>query len=104
MSEVSLSAGWVFLIAGAIGIIGAITGKRFSWKSSEYLTSEEDRADEGPISPLIRWIIIGICAIVCAYGVIQLQRDHGWNPFIKGTSSQAGAPVRWRNESRPCKM
>ncbi len=87
MSDLPISAGWVFFIGGVLGIVTVLRAKNFSWKNSEFLTTEEDRKQEVPMTPLRRWILVGICVLISAYGAVQLQRDHAWNPFPGGRAA-----------------
>jgi hypothetical protein len=84
MSDIPISAAWVFLLGGILGVISVLLAKNFSWSNSEFLANEEDRKQEVPMTPLRRWILVGICISVSAYGAVQLQRDHAWNPFPSG--------------------
>ncbi len=84
MSDLPISAGWVFFLGGIVGIISGLCAKRFSWSNTEFLRTEEDRKEEVPMTPLRRWILVGVCALISVYGAIELQRVHGWNPFSSG--------------------
>ena len=81
MGDLPISANWVFFLGGILGIVSVLCAKNFSWSNSEFLTTEEDRKQEVPMTPLRRWILVGVCLLITAYGAIQLQRDHAWNPF-----------------------
>jgi hypothetical protein len=84
MENLPISAGWVFLIAGIAGMVTVTRAKTFSWKNYEFLTSEEDRKQEVPMTPTRRWILIAICVGLAAYGAIRVQQDRDWNPLHKG--------------------
>jgi len=84
MGDLPISAGWVFFLGGILGIVSVLRAKTFSWSNSEFLTTEEDRKQEVPMTPLKRWILVGVCILIGAYGAIQLKRDHAWNPFPSG--------------------
>jgi hypothetical protein len=84
MENLPISAGWVFLIGGIAGIVTVIRAKTFSWKNYEFLTSEEDRKQEVPMTMVRRWILIAICVGLAAYGGARVQQDRDWNPFHKG--------------------
>jgi hypothetical protein len=84
MGDLQISGNWLFFIGGVVGIVSVLRAKTFSWSNSEFLATEEDRKQEVPMTPLRRWILVGICVLISAYGAIQLQRDHAWNPFPAG--------------------
>lgn len=84
MQVSQFSAGWILLIGGLVGFIAVLRAKSFSWKNMEFLTSEEDRKKEVPMTPLRRWLLIIICILIASYGAIQIERDRGWNPFSNG--------------------
>jgi hypothetical protein len=84
MENLQASAGWVFLIAGIAGMVTVIRAKTFSWKNYEFLTSEEDRKQEVPMTIARRWILIAICVGLALYDGIRVQQDRDWNPLHKG--------------------
>jgi hypothetical protein len=84
MENLQVSAGWVFLIGGIAGMVTVIRAKTFSWKNYEFLTSEEDRKQEVPMTIARRWILIAICVGLAIYGGIRVQQDRDWNPLHKG--------------------
>lgn len=51
MSNMSISPGWLALISGVIGLFNAGRSKTVTWKNFEFLTSEEDRKREVPMTP-----------------------------------------------------
>ena len=81
MGDLPISASWVFFLGGILGIVAVLRAKNFSWSNSEFLPTEEDRKQEVPMTPFRRWILVGVCLLISAYGAIQLQRGHAWNPF-----------------------
>ena len=90
LENLPFSSGWVYLIGGLAGIVTVSCSKKFSWKNYEFLKSEDDLKEEVPMTPLKRLILIGICVLIGAYGAMEVQRDHGWNPFsAKATQHQA---------------
>jgi hypothetical protein len=82
-----ISAGWVFFIGGAAGIVTVIRAKTFSWKNYDFLTSEQDRKEELPMTPARRWILVAICVGLAIYGGARIHQDRDWNPFHKGGMS-----------------
>jgi hypothetical protein len=87
MQNLPISAGWVFLIAGIVGIVTVIRARTFSWKNYDFLTSDEDRKREVPMTAARRWILIAICVGLAVYGGTRVQQDRDWNPFHKGGGS-----------------
>ena len=84
MSDLPISADWVFFLGGMLGIISILRAKNFSWSNSEFLPTEEQRKKEVPMTPLKGWILVGVCVLISVFGAVQLQRDHAWNPFPSG--------------------
>jgi hypothetical protein len=85
------------LLGGISGVVTVIRAKTFSWKNYEFLTSEEDRKQEIPMTMVRRWILIAICVALAVYGATRVQQDRDWNPFDKGgvstTSSEHSIAV-----------
>lgn len=86
MNNLPVSPGWVCLVLGISGIVTSSVAKTFSWKNTEFLSTEEDRKAETPMTPLKRSTIIGICLAIATYGAFRIQQDHNWNPTRQGTS------------------
>jgi hypothetical protein len=84
MSDLPISAGWVFFLGGILGTISIFRAKNFSWSNSEFLPTEEPRKQKIPMTPLKRWILVGVCVLISVFGAVRLQRDHAWNPFPSG--------------------
>ena len=81
MFHLSISPGWIFLIGGVVGLFNVSCAKTFAWKGSEFLTSEEDRKREVPMTPARRWSLIALYVGLTVWGAIWVQRDHNWNLF-----------------------
>ena len=80
MGDLPISGNWVFFIGGIVGVISVLRAKKFSWSNSEFLT-EEGRDEDVPMTMRRRLILLAVCALICTYGAIQLQRERAWNPF-----------------------
>ena len=50
----------------------------------EGVITEEDYKTEVHITPKKRWIIVGVCMLIAAFGVFRIQQDRNWNPFQSG--------------------
>ena len=37
------------------------------------------------VTPLTRWIIVGICVVIVTFGVFKVLQDHNWHPFQSAT-------------------
>jgi ABC-type enterochelin transport system permease subunit len=47
--------------------------------------AKEDYKAEVLMTPLIRWMIVGICVVIATFGVFKVQQDRNWHPFQSGT-------------------
>jgi len=78
-----ISAGWLWLLGGVLGALRNATAKRY-YKSDfngEFLSTEEDRKTEVPMTPMKRWAIVAACVVIALVGIWLIQRDGNWNPF-----------------------
>lgn len=41
--------------------------------------------DYKAVTPLTRWIIVGICVVIATFGVIKGLQDRNWHPFQSAT-------------------
>jgi hypothetical protein len=79
-----LSTGWFFLVRGVWGAIANAIAKRFyksDFASSDGVIPPEDYKTKVLITPMKRWIIVGICGLLAVVGVLIIHHDHNWNPF-----------------------
>ena len=81
VGDLPISGNWVFFIGGIVGVISVLRAKKFSWSNSEFLKTEEERDEDVPMTMRRRLILLAVCALICTYGAIQLQRERAWNPF-----------------------
>ena len=88
-----ISVGWFSLVGGAVGAFRVAIAKKFfksDFANMEGVITEEDYKTEVPISPLKRWIIVGICILLAVFGLIKIQQDRNWNPFqLEGQAAPA---------------
>jgi hypothetical protein len=83
----SFSMGWLCLFGGVVGALRVSTAKKFyksDFENSDGIIAEEDYRTEVPITPLKRWIFVGICLLVASIGAFKIQQDRNWNPFESG--------------------
>jgi hypothetical protein len=84
----SFSIGWFLLFGGVVGTLRVSTSKKFyksDFENTDGIIAEEDFKAEVPITQLRRWIFVGICVVIAAFGVFKIQQDRNWNPFQSGT-------------------
>jgi hypothetical protein len=85
----NLSVGWFCLVGGAVGAFRTAIAKKFyrsDFANQEGVITEADRTTEVPMTHLKRWLLVGICILVAVFGVLLIQKDHGWNPFRAGAA------------------
>ncbi len=87
VGDLPISGDWVFFIGGIIGVISVLRAKKFSWSNSEFLETDEERDEAVPMTMLRRIILLSVCALICTYGAIRLQREHAWNPFNRSSQT-----------------
>jgi hypothetical protein len=87
VGDLPISGNWVFFVGGIIGVISVLRAKKYSWSNSEFLKTQEERDAEGPMTMRKRLILLAVCALICSYGAIQLQREHAWNPFNRSSQT-----------------
>jgi hypothetical protein len=86
-AEVNISLGWFCLLGEALGAFRVATAKKFyksDFANQEGVITEEEQKTEVTLTPLMRWMIVGVCIAVAIYGGIPIQDDHAWNPFSNG--------------------
>jgi hypothetical protein len=85
----NLPVGWFCLLGGAVGAFRIAIAKNFygsDFANQDGVITEADRKTEVPPTPLKRWLLVGICILVAVFGVLLIQKDHGWNPFRAGVA------------------
>ena len=87
MGDLPISGNWIFFIGGIVGVISVLRAKKFSWSNSEFLKTEEERDEDVPMTMRRRLILLAVCALICTYGAIQLQRERAWNPFNRSSQT-----------------
>jgi hypothetical protein len=43
------------------------------------------KEDYKAVTPLTRWIIVGICVVIVTFGVFKVLQDRNWHPFQSAT-------------------
>lgn len=43
------------------------------------------KGDYKAVTPLTRWIIVGICVVIATFLVIKVLQDRDWHPFQSAT-------------------
>jgi hypothetical protein len=79
-----VSSGWFCLVGGVLSAVGVATIKKFflsDCANSDGVIKQEDYTAEVRLTPMERWIIVGICALVAVAGALIVQHDFNWNPF-----------------------
>ena len=92
----SFSIGWFCLFGGVVGALRVSAAKKFyksDFANTDGIIAEEDYKTEVPMTPLKRWMIVGVCVVIAAFGVFKIQQDRNWNPFQSGGGA---APVSVR--------
>lgn len=87
-----ISIGWFCLVGGVVGAIRVAIAKKFfksDFASREGVITEEDYKTEVQITPMKRWIIVGVCVAIAVFGMFKIQQDQNWNPFQPGGSVTA---------------
>jgi uncharacterized membrane protein YdcZ (DUF606 family) len=82
-----ISVGWFCLIGGVVGAFRVAIAKKFlrsDFANMEGVIAEADYKTEVHITPKKRWIIVGVCVVIAAFGVFRIQQDRKWNPFQSG--------------------
>jgi hypothetical protein len=51
------------------------------------------REDYKAVTPLTRWIIVGICVVIVTFGVYKVLQDRNWHP-IQSATEVAPSTVR----------
>jgi hypothetical protein len=94
----NISLGWFCLVGGVVGAASTAIAKTFhrsDFANQEGVISGKEREAEVLMTPLRRWFLVGICVALAIYGVMRIQRDHGWNPFHSVASSGSTPRSRW---------
>ena len=89
-----LSMGWIFLLAGVIGVMQNLRATHFSWINDDGNLSHEQRSKfQTPMTPKLRILAISICLALMAGGVWKIQHDHWWNPFLGHPTDRQLSPA-----------
>ena len=71
------------MVGGVLGAVRVSSAKKFF--RSDFANSDgvikEDKTTEVRVTPMRRWIIVGIAALIAVAGAIIVQHDHNWNPL-----------------------
>lgn len=81
------SAGWFLLIGGLVGVVRNARTKRYyqsDFASFDGVITEEQRKTVVPISSAQRLGLIALCLLLAIAGVVLIQHQHNWNPFVAG--------------------
>ena len=84
-----ISVGWFCVIGGVVGAVRVAIARKFSrsdFANMESVITDEDYKTEVKITPMKRWIIVGVCVIISVFGVFRIQQDHN------GTHSNPESP------------
>jgi hypothetical protein len=87
--ELAISPGWVFLLGGFVGAITVLISRTFSWKNFDFLTSDEDRQREQPMTAAKRAILLAACVGLAVWGAAWVQHDHNWNAMSVNLGSHS---------------
>ena len=82
--QMYISIGWYCVVGGIWGTIQVALTKKFfrsDFANQEGVIKAEDYTTDVPVSPLTRWVIVGICIFVIVLGLFLIQHDQNWNPF-----------------------
>jgi hypothetical protein len=85
-----ISIGWFCFIGGVLGAIRVASAKKFyksDFANSDGVIADDDYKTEVLISPMKRWLIVGICVVVAIIGAWKIHTDHAWNPFHSSSMS-----------------
>jgi len=70
------------MVGGVLGAIRVLRARTFSWRNEvDCVVTDQDRAANGPMTPVRRWILVGICVVIIVTGVVVVQMQHNWNPL-----------------------
>jgi hypothetical protein len=75
-----ISFGWWLMVGGVLGAIRVLRARTFSWRNEvDCVVTDQDRAANGSMTPVRRWILVGICVVIIVTGVVVVQMQHNWN-------------------------
>ena len=72
------------MVGGVLGAVRVARAKKFfrsDFANSDGVIKEEDKTTEVRVTPMRRWIIVGIAALIAVAGANIVQQDHNWNPL-----------------------
>jgi uncharacterized membrane protein YdcZ (DUF606 family) len=67
--------GWFCLVGGVLGAVRVATAKKFfksDFANSEGGIDKDDYTTEVAVTPVKRWIIVGICLAVAAFVIYRI--------------------------------